>query len=418
MAFVVTASTPNDGQRDLAVDTSFYVTFNANVDGTALSKLKFSLVYLKTRTPVKTVIDYYVDGNGDTDYQKVKIAPVSKLYKNSSYRLYVHSGTKGVMSEDGEYLADDFVLDIYTGGAVEATPSASDAPEDVYVGSELRIGYSIPAKDSLQVNGTSIQLYCNQGVPEAATTVTVEAKHPLGLPLSEADSWAAAASATFTGKLVTVKTAEDDAWNDNRIYTVKLYHPDNRTVQQVDILSALDPFYTSAELIRLEYGAAAQELSDYELTMHIFRESITAQKLWGKGLSTVPDIVPYYLEQYVLFKVVLDLIKEVRRNSRTTGAKKLSVGDLRSELREVSEEAVLELAGLVNALRVKVENADTGTVPIDIGIPGYALIGSQSKYAQLGTTDLDEISMSRRTPSDPRNQLYPSRTYYNSEVSD
>jgi len=408
MALVVLNSSPTDNQRDLAVTSPIYVTFNKALDMTSLTDIVFNLVRKEQLIPVDASIEFRLalaeGAEVETfDLLQVVITPTSKLYMNHEYRLYVKGGSRGVMADDGEYLLHDFILNFTTGGAVVALPEDNAAPEDIYQGSELSILFSQPIADAIMVTGNKVQLTFNQGIPDV-TNISVEAKHPMGYPLDGADPWSANATIAITGHVATIQPADTSiAFSANLIYSFKVYHPTNKLIPEVEFMTALSPFYSTVEEIRLEYGQASQDLSDYELALHVFKQSMQAKAVWSGGTNTVPSATPFYLAEYVRYKVLQQLMKDIQRNNRSTGAKKTSIGDLRVELRDIDPEAIVDINGYVRLYAAKVASGDLGTIPLDASDPGYAVIAERGAQAYMGSAnDLRPFNMSRRLPGDPR----------------
>jgi hypothetical protein len=400
MALVISSTTPQDGKNDLSVSTALYVLFNQEILTTHLTALRFNLIKVDTMTPVKATIAYHVD-DGEYDYTQVTVTPVSALFKNTAYRLYVN---KGIESNDGDTLQRDFILDFITGGAEVAVPEAPSAPEDVFVGNELRIIRSTPGHDAFNSVGNQVVIVFNQGVPDSAV-VLIEARDPLGWPLSAADPWAAAAATTIDGRTITVAPVDTEILlAQNRIYKLEVVYADNELVPTVEFMTVLTPSYSTVDEVRLEYGQASQDLSNFELLLHLHRISIEAALSWNHGVADVPTATPYYLKEYVKFRTVQQLMVDETRNSRSTGHKSVTLGDMKVTLRDLDKEALSDVNGMVAALYEKVWDGSTATIPLNDGTPGYALIGLKGKTADIGIPriDLEGLKMIRALPSDPR----------------
>jgi len=402
MSLIISSINPTDNQRDLAVDAALYVSFNQEVVATSLQDTIFNLVKADTMALVECTVEYYVS-DGEYDYQQVVVTPTSPLFKNTQYKLYVNGGTRGVTAEDGSVLAKTFGIDFTTGGAVLPVPEDSNAPEDIYVGNELRIVYSIPAADEMNVTGNSVIITCNQGIP-AVTQFILSARNPLGWPLTTPDPWAANAVPTISGKVVTLACDPAVSFDSSLIYSIRMVHPDNTLIPAMEFMTALSPSHTTTEEIRLEYGGAAQDLTDFELALHIYKQSLQGSQAWSGGTG-VPTAIPYYLKEWTRYKVVLQLVQDILRNGRSTGAKKISIGDLRMEFHEVENGVIVDLNGRINALFEKVSKGDLGTKPLDGGEPGYALLSRHNYHGSIGNSTNETLNiagMSRRLPSDLR----------------
>jgi hypothetical protein len=411
MSLVIVSTTPNDGQYDLAVDTALYVTFNKELVSTALNDSLFNLVRADTLDPISCTVEYNID-EGEYQYQVVKVTPRAALHKNTAYKLYINVG---IEATDEDKLLSKFTLDFKTGGAVTATPDAPDAPEDVYTGQELRILRSTPAADSHNAVGNSVIIVCNQGIP-SVTQFLITARDPLGTPLAAVDAWAAAAVPTISGRIVTLAPADDSILlSSNRIYSIEMVHPDNALLPALEFMTVLDPYYVSIERVRLEYGGAAQDLSDFELLLHVYEKSMEAQGLWKSGTEDIPSTTPYAVREYVKFRVVQQLLRDVIRNSRSTGRKAVALGDLRVTMRDIDPNALNDLDGIVGELHRRVVAGDTSAVPID-PVPGYALVRNGNGTIGTSTTDLDGTLLGRRiahhTETSPRGVVNPFSAEY------
>jgi len=405
MALVISSTTPQDGNNDLSVNTPLHVIFNQEIIATQLTQKHFNLIKVDTMMPITAVVSYHVE-DGEYDYTQIVITPgttvsAEPLYKNTAYRLYVN---KGIESSDGDTLQRGFALDFATGGAVVAAPETPAAPEDVFVGNELRIMRSTPSDNDLNSVGNQVTIIFNQGVPDA-TIVLVTAKDPLGWPLTAPDPWAAAAETTISGRLLTFKPADAAILlSQNRVYSLEIIYPDNDLVPTIEFMTVLAPMYSTVDEARLEYGQASQDLSDFELVLHLHRISVESALSWNHGAGSVPAVTPYYLKEYVKFRTVQQLMVDETRNSRSTGHKSVTLGDMRVQLRDLDKDALADVNGMVAALYEKIWNGSTATIPLNDGTPGYALIGLKSKSADIGVTrpGVHEIGMGRTLPSDPR----------------
>jgi len=396
------------------------ITFSEEIDPTTVTDLVMS-VGIADSQPFESVSGRVEIKTSDT----IRFIPDQPLDYQTKYVVVVTGGSFGIKSSTGRTLGLDYLFYFTT---VE-DPNAQQSTETPISGISLDQLTSTLEPTSWTAQDGQVTIQYPETLPDGVT-VTVNSAHLLGYPVKE-DYWRDNVQVSVSGSTIiltasgtlpldlesrlvkkdeallfedsipvisyNVSTTDITATFDfavNYQYTIQINIPDEGQ-NTITFLSYMAPsFLTIAEAKYALKGLADVFTSDDELAAIIYLESKRAYQIWtGSGHIFPTDRVPYYVQQYVIVRLVKAAI-DIRqhRDFATGNVDSITLGDLKVSLRDPGKAQqqkdfqvnLEELNQLEYIYGERLKAGDTREIPIYE--PTYSLMAPHANYGIIALT--------------------------------
>lgn len=425
MAFNVSSVSPTFNATGVYLDAVLTATFNEVILDSSVNEFNFNLVESDTDVAVLgTVIK--------TGSSTIRFTPTEDLRASTRYTAVIMGNTWGILSAGGQALPETVSWTFTTGlyldsdDAIDEIPAAV-ASEDEPTGDELYIVSSSPDNSSVNVLTDRVAITFT-GVVPSGTYADVEASHPLGYPAGD-NYWAENFNCVLNENQLIISSSGDLATalnnsvqfidkealitessilvsesghamgslrhvrfgvDSNFLYKVKVHIPTNEFVPEINFVSKLLPQLVSVEEIRLFGGSSLSKFNDFTIATLLYKTSLTAKGLWTSHGHTWPTVVPYYAQQYVLYRSLRDLLSIMMRDTSAVGGGSQKLGDLALSTRPDSKVMLDDLRGLdlyVTLFAQKLTEGNVNSIPLQG--PSWAEVGRSGGHAVIGANALD-----------------------------